>query len=374
MGKKMKNSFVITRIWGIPVGLHFSWLLIFGLLMFSLATGILPEALPGISAAMVTALALVTSLLFFSSILAHELGHTYLAIRNNIPVRGITLFFLGGVAQIEKEPESAGAEFRIAAAGPLVSFVLAGLFFLLTLLGLPEWAVVPASWLARINLTLALFNLIPGFPLDGGRIFRAIVWKLTQNAYRATQVAAKTGQGVAFGFIGLGLFNMLSSGFMNGIWLAFIGWFLLNAASGSLAYASFQKRVQGLQVYQVMRREIPFVPASISLANLVQQYVLELGHRFMYVGDWATPQGVLSLDKIREIGQSRWAYTTTGQAMTPLQEIETVTPYTDVATALNLMERQQINHLPVFENERLLGIITRDDILARVELRSQLRI
>lgn len=370
----MKMNFVLTRIWGIPIGLHFSWLIIFGLLMFSLATGLLPAGLPGLPLFAITLLALATSLLFFGSVLAHELGHAFVALRENIPVRGISLFIFGGVAQIEKEPESAGAEFRIAAAGPLVSFLLAGAFFGLAQLPLPELITYPASWLARINLILAVFNLVPGFPLDGGRIFRSIVWKISGDGYKATRIAAIGGQAIAIGFIGLGIWLGFTSGLANGLWMAFIGWFLLSAASGSMAYASFQKSVHGLKVSEVMRREVPFVPPFLSLKNLVQQYVLGSGHRVMLVGDGFTAQGVISLDKITAVGQSRWALMTTEQAMTPLQSLESVDPQTDLVTAMRLMESQQLDLLPVMENGQVVGVVTQEDILKTVEVRRRLKL
>jgi Zn-dependent protease len=370
----MKMNFVLTRIWGIPIGLHFSWLIIFGLLMFSLATGLLPAGLPGLPVFVITLLALATSLMFFGSVLAHELGHAFVALRERIPVRGISLFIFGGVAQIDKEPESAGAEFRIAAAGPLVSFILAGLFFALSQLPVPELITFPASWLARINLILAVFNLIPGFPLDGGRIFRAIVWKVSGDAYRATRIAAFGGQAIAAGFIGLGIWLGFTSGLANGLWMAFIGWFLLSAASGSMAYATFQKSMDGLNVAQVMRREVPTVPPFLSLKSLVQQYVLGLGHQVMLVGDGYAPQGVISLDKITAVGQSRWALMTTEQAMTPLEGLESVDPQTDLVTALRLMETQQLDLLPVMEADRVSGVVTREDIMKAVEVRRRLKL
>lgn len=232
----------------------------------------------------------------------------------------------------------------------------------------------PAVWLARINLILGVFNLIPGFPLDGGRIFRSLVWKVSNDAYRATRIAAVFGQVIAVGFIGLGVWLGFTSGLADGLWMAFIGWFLLNAASGSMAYASFQRSMQGLNVAGVMRREVPLVPPFLSLKNLVQQYVLDLGHRVMLVGDGYRPQGVISLDKITAVGQSRWALTTTEQAMTPLQGIESVTPQTDLVTALRLMEVQQLDLLPVMEGGLVAGLVTREDILKAVEVRRRLKV
>lgn len=370
----MKMNFELTRIWGIPIGLNFSWLIIFGLIMFSLATGFFPAALPGLPTFGITLVALTTTLLFFGSVLAHELGHAFVALRERIPVRGITLFIFGGVAQIEKEPESAGAEFRIAAAGPLVSFLLAGLFYVLSLLGAPEFLTVPAGYLARINLILGVFNLVPGFPLDGGRLLRALIWKLSGNPFRATRIASVSGQLVAAGFIGLGIFNAFTSGLGSGIWLVFIGWFLMNAASSSLAYASVQQSLAGLKVAEVMRQEVPLVPSFLSLNNLVQQYVIGRGHRAMVVGDGGAPLGVITLNRISQIGRARWGITTTAQAMTPLQDLQTVTPETPLGEALELMTRQQVELLPVVAEGQVVGLVAQEDVLRLVETRKRLKL
>lgn len=230
----MDTSLRIGKIFGIPIGLHISWFLIFGLLTWSLAGGYFAQAYPQVPALVHLLLAVVTSGLFFASVLAHELGHSVVALREKIPVRGITLFIFGGIAQIGKEPPSAGAEFRIAIAGPLVSLALAGGFGALWLLdrGIPYLAA-PSEYLMRINFILAVFNLIPGFPLDGGRVLRAVVWQISGSFQRANQVAVISGQLVAFGFIGLGIFTILRGQFFNGLWLAFIGWFLQNAAASA---------------------------------------------------------------------------------------------------------------------------------------------
>jgi Zn-dependent protease/CBS domain-containing protein len=367
-------NFVVTHIWGIPIGLNFSWLIIFALLMFSLATGLFPSALPGLSAAVVTLAALFTTLLFFGSLLAHELGHAYVALREHIPVRGISLFIFGGVAQIDKEPETPGAEFRIAAAGPLVSFLLGGLFFVIAQLPLPGFVTFAATWLARINLILGAFNLIPGFPLDGGRLLRALLWKLSGNAYRSTKIAAISGQLVAMAFISFGVLSAFTSNVLNGLWMAFIGWFLLSAASNSLAYASFQKRLKGTHVSEVMRSEIPYVPGFMSLKNLVQQYVLGLGHHVMYVGNGITPEGVISLENISQIGQARWPFMTTEQAMTPLHQLVPVDPETDLVTTLGLMDSRQLTHLPVVKDGQVIGLISREDIIKLIEVRRKLKV
>src|SRR3990172_7077739 len=234
----MEASFKLGSVWGIPIGLHTSWFLIFILLTWSLMSGYFPEEYPQLSSVINFIMALITSSLFFGSVLAHELGHSFVALRNQIPVRGITLFIFGGVAQIGQEPRSPGAEFHIAIAGPIVSLGLAALFGGLWLLDqqVPILAA-PSTWLARINFILAAFNMVPGFPLDGGRVFRAIVWKFTGDFRRATQVAATVGQFIAFAFIAFGMFTVLQGNFFNGLWLVFLGWFLEKPAGSRLPQA-----------------------------------------------------------------------------------------------------------------------------------------
>jgi Zn-dependent protease len=218
----LKINMRIGKIFGIPIELHISWFLIFGLLTWSLASGYFPFEYPGLSGLSYWSLGLLTSVLFFSSVLAHELGHAFIAIRNHVPVNKITLFIFGGVARIEREPNSAGAEFRIAIAGPLVSLTLAGIFGAIWLLDqTTPILAAPSDYLLRINLMLVLFNMIPGFPLDGGRVFRAIIWKYTGSYYQSTKVASFVGQIIAYGFIGIGVFFMFTGQSMNGLWMAF---------------------------------------------------------------------------------------------------------------------------------------------------------
>ncbi|MBC7076736.1 MAG: site-2 protease family protein [Synergistales bacterium] len=279
----MEANVRLGRILGIPVGLHTSWFLVFGLVTWSLAAGYFPVEYPALPVVAYWMLGAVTSLLFFASVLIHELGHSVVALRNQIPVHRITLFIFGGVAQISREPSDASTEFRVAIAGPLSSLGLAAGFAGLWRLdrAIPYLAA-PSVWLMRINLLLAFFNLIPGFPLDGGRILRAVIWHFTGNFYRATQVAVFTGQLTAFGFIGLGVFTMLTGNWINGLWLAFIGWFLQNAAAASYAQTNVQQSLRDVTVAQAMTRDCPLVPTHISLQQLVEEHVLAGGRRCFF--------------------------------------------------------------------------------------------
>ena len=371
----MDANIKIGRILGIPIGLHISWFLIFGLITWSLGSGYFPEEYPQLSSTTHLLLGVVTSLLFFASVLGHELGHSVIALRNKIPVKGITLFIFGGVAQIGQEPKSPGAEFRIAIAGPLVSLGLAGLFEATWFLdqSVPLLAA-PSLYLARINLMLALFNMIPGFPLDGGRVLRALVWWFTKNFQRASQVAAFSGQIVAFGFIAVGVFTILRGEFMNGLWLAFIGWFLQNAAASTYSQTNMQQSLRGIKVANVMNQECARVPSLLPLSQLVEERILSGGQRCFFVADNGKLHGVLTLRDITAIPQQKWRFTTTGQAMVPISRVVHVTPQMDLLVALQTMDDANVAQLPVLEGEDLVGMLSREEIVRYLRTRAELGI
>jgi len=369
----MTANIRLFRIWGIPIGLHISWFLIFALVTWSLATGYFPSGSPDLSAPVYWLLGALTSLVFFGSVLAHELAHSRVALRYGIPVRSITLFIFGGVAQIAEEPKTAGAEFRIAIAGPLSSFLLAGIFGAIYLIGRPvSYLAVPSLWLLRINLSLAVFNLIPGFPLDGGRVLRAAVWSKTKNFHHGSQVAAFAGQIIAVAFIGVGLLVVLAGGFFDGIWLVFIGWFLQNAAASSYAQTNLQHSLRGVKVAQIMSRECAQVPADMSIADLVEERVLGAGQRCFFVAEDGNLLGMLSLRDFNQVPRDTWTDVKTEQAMVPLDRLAHVEPETELMTALKAMDDAQVNQLPVMGGNQLLGMLAREQILRYVRTRAEL--
>ncbi len=251
----------IGTIWNIPIRLNTSWFIIFGLLTWSLSRDYFVAAYPNLSSGVYLSLGVVTSLMFFGSVLAHELGHSWVALKDGIPVRGITLFIFGGVAQIEREASTPASEFRIAIAGPLTSLLLAGGFFILYSLDKQiPYLAAPSEYLMRINFLLALFNLVPGFPLDGGRVLRAAVWAWKKDLHKATRIAALIGQVIAYLFIGLGILRMFQGQFSNGIWMIFIGWFLQSTASSTYQQIKLETSLRGSSVRQVMSRELVKLP------------------------------------------------------------------------------------------------------------------
>lgn len=369
----MQASINLGRIWGIPIGLNVSWFLIFGLVTWSLATGYFPQEYPQLNSLAHWSLGFVTSILFFLSVLAHELGHAWVALRNKLPVRGITLFIFGGVAQLGDEPRSPGAEFRIAIAGPLVSLALAIFFQGLWLLDRQiALLAAPSLYLARINWLLALFNMIPGFPLDGGRVLRAIVWRLTGSYQRATRIASTGGQLVAFGFIGLGIFSMFNGGLMNGLWLIFIGWFLQNAASGALAQAQLLDKLQGVKVSHVMARDCTPVSNLTPLSQLVNDRVIQGGQRCFMVVDEFNNLGLVTLREIAAIPQRKWPFTTVSQVSVPLARLAHITPDEDLLTALKQMEIENVQQVAVVQDEQPVGMLSRDQIFKYLRTRAEL--
>lgn len=368
----MQANIHLGRIWNIPIGLNYSWFLIFALVTWSLAAGLLPSAYPDLSLTLAVALGLATSVLFFVSVLAHELGHAYFALRNRIPVRAINLFFFGGVAQITREPQSAGAEFRIAIAGPLVSLALAAVFGAIALFApATNYADSPAMWLARINLILALFNLIPGFPLDGGRVLRAAIWQATGNEMRATRVAALGGQITAFSFIGIGVLLSLTGNFVNGLWLVFIGWFLQNAASNSLAQADLRKTLAGVTAGQVMSRTLVRVPSQTPVASLVETESLGAGQRAFFVSDDESVRGMVTLTDIARLPRPTWETTSVDRIMVPEDRWVRIDPDTELLAAIETMETANVKQLAVVAEGRIIGLLSREQALTFLRLRAE---
>jgi Zn-dependent protease len=315
----------------------------------------------------------VASLLFFGSVLIHELGHSWVALRNGLPIRSITLFVFGGIAQIGREPGTPSVELRIAIAGPLTSLGLAAVFGA-GWLAAGDLIVLaaPLRWLARINLTLAVFNLIPGFPLDGGRVFRALVWRWTGSFQRATVAASFTGQLLAFGFIALGILTVLGGNVLGGVWLTFIGWFLQNAATAASAQAGLSELLQGVRVAQAMAPECPRVAAAMTLDRLVQDEVIGKGRHCFVVADDGHLQGLLTLHEVKAVPRERWGHVRVDEAMAPTDRLITTTPQENLGAALSKMDDASVAQMPVVDGGRLVGLLTREQVLHYVRARAEL--
>jgi Zn-dependent protease/CBS domain-containing protein len=360
-----RHTIPLGRVLGIPVGLDYSWFLIFALLTWILATGYYPTEFRNWPPLLYWLTGAVTAIMLFVSVLLHELGHSVIALRYKIPVRNITLFIFGGVAQIGKEPPSAASEFFIAIAGPIVSLALAVLFSVMkpAVAGVePLWGL--AKYLAYINFALVLFNLIPGFPLDGGRVFRAIVWAVGKNLRRATLTAANVGRLFGYLFILLGVWQVFSGNLGGGLWIAFIGWFLESAASVQVQQVVFQGALAGHRVFQAMSTGCASVPADLTLQQLVDEHILASGRRCFLVNRGEDTLGLMTLHRIKEVARPDWASTTAAQVMLPLGELKRISPDTELWTALQLMDRNGVNQLPVMTDSKVVGMLSRDDVLS----------
>lgn len=369
----MKTTVKIGEVWGIPIGVHISWFLIFIMLTWSLTMGYFPEEYTGLTDITYLALGLVTSLLFFGSVLAHELGHSYLAIKSKIPVKGINLYIFGGIAQISKEPDSPRTEFLISVAGPLISILLSILFGGIWLAdkNIPILAA-PSVYLMRINFLLAIFNLIPGFPLDGGRILRALVWWVTKSFQRATRIASYSGQMVALGFIGVGVYTIFNGELLNGLWLAFIGWFLQNAASSAYKQMNMQEALQGITVGQVMVRECIRVSNLTTINRIVEDMVLSGGQRCFFVAENGKLRGMVTLRDITEVPKRKWKFTTAEQTMVPMHRLVKVSPDVKLMKALQTMDEANVAQVPVVDGDELVGVLSREQIVHYIRTRAEL--
>ncbi len=375
----MQAQIKLGRVFGIEIGLHYSWLIIAFLIAFSLA-GHFGETHPSWGRGIIWGMAITTALLFFAAIVAHELSHALVARWRGLPVRSITLFALGGVAQLEKDAEDAKTEFLVSVVGPIASAVI-GLVCLMLAWAL-GWVMMaePATpivamlvWLGYINLGLAVFNMLPGFPMDGGRVLRAIIWWRTGSAQRATRAASLTGQVVAFGFIVFGIYRFIGGAGFGGLWMAFIGWFLFNAAKSSYAQQELTERLRGVTVGDLMTLDCVQVDGNDNLQTFVNDYLLHTGQGCFLVAENGVVTGLITPNEVKGIPKARWPFTLVYDVMRPLKELRTVSPETPVSEALEIIGREDINQLPALANGRLEGIISREQILRYLITRAQLK-
>ena len=372
----MEASFRIGKIKGIPIGIHYSWIIIFGIITWSLATFYFPSQYPSWSPTLKFAVGLVTSLLFFGSVLFHELFHSFVALRYGIPVTSITLFILGGVSQISREARTPGSEFWIAIAGPLSSIGLAAFFYLVSVASqdVLEPISAVASYLAFINGALAVFNLIPGFPLDGGRVLRAAIWQVRGQFVAATRTASIVGQGVAYMLMLVGLVSIFTTRDpFGGIWLIIIGWFLSNAAESSYRQVIFQDALQDVPVTVIMSRDFDAVDPSITLEELVSRHILlHPLHAFPAAANGSALQGIVTLHDVKKVPQEKWPATRVADIMTRLQDLKMLTPRDSLARAFQLLNENRIGQVPIVERDQIVGLVTRSDLMHYIHMRSQL--
>jgi Zn-dependent protease len=359
-----RHTIPLGRIMGIPIGLDYSWFLIAVLLTWAFAVSYYPAEFSDWSIALYWVMGAATAIMLFVSVLIHELGHSVIAMGYKIPIRNITFFIFGGVAQIAAEPPSPSAEFWIAIAGPLTSLALAAFFYLLQPLVLQSSALFGlVKYLAYINFVLALFNLIPGFPLDGGRVFRAFVWGLTRNMRRATLIAANVGRFIAFLFIFYGVWQMFTGNFGGGLWIAFIGWFLESAALGQVQQQMVQGLLAGHKVSDAMSRTFTEILSDVSLQQLVDEHILAAGRRVFVVKRNEEVLGLLTLHRVKEVPRTQWSTTRVEQVMIPALQMKRIQPDAELWECFSTMNREGVNQLPVMVNGQIYGLLTREDII-----------
>jgi Zn-dependent protease/CBS domain-containing protein len=370
----MRTTWRIGRVFGIEINVDSSWLIIFGLVTWSLGGSYFPKQYPAWGTCLHWTVGFATSILFFASVLAHELTHSLVAVRQGEPVRGITLFIFGGVAEITEEPERPSKEFLMALAGPLSSLVIAAAFALLWLLtrNLVEPVGALARYLAMINGSLALFNLIPGFPLDGGRVLRAIIWGLSDNLRLATRVASWVGQGVAFLFILAGVWQIFGGSWLNGLWIAFIGWFLNSAALSGYRQVVMRDLLREVRVDDLKAPTFEAVSPSLTLQRLVDDYVMRRREHAYPVIEGDQLQGIICLHDVKAVPREQWGETQVSQVMTPWERMITVSADDDGTTLLSRLSTRDVRQLPVVEGRRLTGMVHRADVIRYLQLQAEL--
>jgi Zn-dependent protease/predicted transcriptional regulator len=366
----------IGKILGIPIFLHSTWVIIFAAITYSLAIQF-EQQNPGWAPAQQWSVGVFTSVLFFASLLFHELAHSVVAQHYKIRVLSITLFIFGGVASIERDPTKAIQEFNIAIAGPVASGVLA-LFFLGLTKVFPTNAVVYSSalWLGSMNGLLAVFNLLPGFPLDGGRIFRALVWGATKNFSRATRIAGTTGRLIAYAMILLGGFAVFKGIVVYGLWTVFVGFFLLNAAQESVAQLAIRETLSGLRAADVMSNEVPTVGRAISLEDYGAE-VLRTGRRCHLVITDDRLVGMMNVHTLNSVPRDEWAHNSVQAVMIPRERILWATPDEPLLGLLERLLSADINQMPIVSGSddgaaQIIGMVSRDSILRVMQTRTEL--
>ena len=372
----MKSNIVLGRIFGIEIGIHYSWFIIALLIVFSLAEHF-RMVNKNWGDPVVWGAAGITALLFFAGLLAHELSHSLTARAFKLPVRRITLFALGGVSVIEKESPSAKAEFLIAIVGPVTSVVIGGVLWgaFQAVGGNPDATPGAAIlyWLALINVSLGVFNMLPGFPLDGGRVLRSVIWGITRSMERATRLAARVGQGIALVFIVAGIYQFFRSKDLGALWISFIGWFLLQAAGANYLEVEMKHALEGLRAGDLMSRDCAIVEGPTSVQDFVDHHLLRTGRRCFIVTVQDRMAGLITPNEVRTLERDLWPVTPVQQIMKPLNKMYIAKPETPVMEVLETMAKEDLNQVPVVADQQLQGMLTRGEILQALKSRTELR-
>lgn len=370
----MPGALKVAKIGGIEISVHWTWIVIFFLIAWASATRILDDWFPEWSDGQRWLGGVAISALFFASLLLHELAHSFVAIRKGIDVRGIMLFALGGVSNLKGEPKTASDEFQIAVVGPATSFLLGVLF-------IAGWAVLrpfsegPAlisAQLGVMNGIIAVFNMLPGFPLDGGRVFRSAIWARNKNLLAATRSASRLGEVFGYVLMGLGVVFFLFGDLFNGIWFFVLGMFLRGMASASYQQLLTQVTLKGVTAFEAANKDCQPVPPDLSVEDLVDDYVLPRGTRCFPVQAAGKLLGLVTLDDIRQVPRDRWSGTSVFKTMTSFERLHAVAPEEDLRRVMQIMSEEDVNQVPVLRDHELVGMISRSDILRLMQVRREI--
>jgi Zn-dependent protease/predicted transcriptional regulator len=363
---------------GIPIRIHYTLWFVFILIAWSLAVGYMPHQYPGLGAVTYWAIGIVSAIILFASVLVHELSHSYIAKKNGLPIARITLFFFGGVSEMTEEPENPGLEIRMAAAGPLMSFLIAGVLGALWYIGEIVKAPVPViatlGYAALINGILGAFNLLPAFPLDGGRVFRGSIWKRSNNLVGATRVATRVSEGLSLLMMFGGFLLIIFSDFVDGIWIIVLGWFIKSGAETSLKQTLVGEALTGVSVADIMTKDVMSVPPEITVQQLVSDYLLVHRHGGYPVLKDGKVLGLITLQCVRAVPKERRDFETVQQAMVPCDRTVTVKPSVTALDAMQRMARNKVGRVLVVDGEHLLGVLTREDVVRTIQTRHELEL
>jgi len=372
-----RSSIKLFKVFGIEIRLDYSWFIIFALFAYFFGFIYFPSVLPGLNKGLLALITVITVIFVFISVLIHEMSHSLVARRKGTSVEKITLFLFGGMAQIEKEPETPYSELIMAIAGPAASFVVAAIFGVIWFFT-KNIALVrePVGYLAIVNIVLGVFNILPGYPLDGGRVLRAIIWKTTGNLERATFIASTVGRVIGFVIIAAGIFFIFMGNFLNGIWLAFMGWFIQSSAQTGYRQLIFETSIKGIKVRDIMNENIVNVTKDITIQDLVDDYFMKYRFgRFPVIEDEKTQRfiGVISLHDIKGVSKEEWPKVKIGDIVKSVSESEKVDMSMEISDAIKRMGKNDLGHLVVMSGDKLRGIITKSDVMRFIRIRSEFR-
>ena len=363
---------------GIPIRIHYTLWFVFILIAWSLAVGYMPHQYPGLGSVTYWAIGIASAIILFASILIHELSHSYIAKKNGLPIARITLFFFGGVSEITEEPQDPGLEVRMAAAGPLMSFLIAGIlgafWYLCESIRAPIPIVATLGYAALINAVLGAFNLVPAFPLDGGRVFRGSIWKRSNNLVAATKTATRVSEGISLLMMFGGFAFIILGDFIDGIWIIVLGWFIKSGAETSLRQTLVGQSLGGVTVADIMTRDVLTVPPNITVQQLVSDYFLVHRHGGYPVVKDGEVLGLVTLQSVRAIPQEKRDLETVQQAMVPSERTLAVKPSTSALDAMQKMASNRVGRVLVIDQGRLVGVVTREDVMRTIQTRQELEL